>query len=254
MAATASARARKAERVRISATARSRGMPPVICLRFGRQRSTVPSWNPESGSSQHSKRRTSRSSSGGNRNRPSKHGPCSGARGCAAPRKRGRQPAPVVARSRDAPRERGLLVPRSLDHGAHIAEIKYERAGQASRRSNPLETVLGEEVQRLGSPTAPLRMRWGDIVILIGAGIEACSCNEVWEIAPTEVSAADWAGGNLQAVRAQARSGQDNASMVALRLSERTPFPASAGWRRTSMAGTTGWLSRIARKASCNDY
>lgn len=234
LAATASATARKVERVRTSATTRSRGMHPVTCLRFGRQRSTVPSRNPESGSSQHSKRRTSRSSTGGNWNRPSKHGPCSGARGRAAPRKRGRQPAPVGARSRAAPLERGPLGP---PHPGSRGPHRRDQV-RVSRASFPAFQPAGNRAGR-GGQAAWLAHRAPANAIGRYSYIDRRWHRGVF----VQRSLGDRSNGGFRGrLGRRELAGSQSAGTVRPRQ------------RLNAMAVPTGRLSRIARKASCNDY
>jgi len=99
-------------------------------------------------------------------------------------------------------------------------EITAEEARTSPLRSQLLSVVMGEPLQLIDAPEATLSLIAGDCLLLASDGVETCSETEIADLVQLHFSsgAASIATHILQAVEAADRRGQDNASLIALRI------------------------------------
>lgn len=106
-----------------------------------------------------------------------------------------------------------------LDKKVETGEISANEAANASDRSNLLDAVQGNDISLVDAPHRPVQLCLGDIVIVASDGVETCASHEIEEIVGAgHRSSANLADDLLAAVESCARPGQDNTTVIVLRL------------------------------------
>ena len=106
-----------------------------------------------------------------------------------------------------------------LEKSVAAGEISAEDAAGARDRSSLLDAVQGNDIKLVDAPRSPLALCPGDIVVLASDGVESCANDELREIACSgHPSSADLADAVLEAVESHEKPGQDNATVIVLRL------------------------------------
>ena len=108
-----------------------------------------------------------------------------------------------------------------LDQQAENGEISAEEAVQSPERSLLLEAVTGNDIHLVDVAASPRRLSSRNVLILASDGMQTCSDGELGTLVEAlGDSAEDMAGGLLDAVEAHQRPGQDNATLIVLRVPE----------------------------------
>ena len=108
-----------------------------------------------------------------------------------------------------------------LDRRAATGEISVREATDAGGRSQLLEAVVGEDIERVDVRAEPLRLQPRDLVVLASDGVGTCSPKELCDLASRPSSSAEVVSAILEAVEARALPSQDNATVIAFRPDER---------------------------------
>ena len=106
-----------------------------------------------------------------------------------------------------------------LDRQVRAGKISAAEAERAPNRSELLEALMGDDVSLVDSPKEPVRLQSGDMLILASDGVEVCNNAELVKIATEfKQSSTDLVDRILSAVEQQARSAQDNATVIVAQI------------------------------------
>ncbi len=101
-------------------------------------------------------------------------------------------------------------------------EITATEDELAPGRSQLLEAVQGQDIQFVDTPEIPEMLKPGDVVMLASDGVESCSLTELAEAVASDDNAEGLVRRILAAVEARECTSQDNATLIAFRLSPLT--------------------------------
>ncbi len=130
---------------------------------------------------------------------------------------------------------------RRLNKNHSVGSVLDERAAPpgaslgaallAASRSELAEAVLGREIELVDAPHVPLELACGDILLLGSDGVETCSDEDLAALASADASASSESLVDciLREVAARDRPRQDNATVIAFRVTG--PEPAVAPGR-----------------------
>jgi serine/threonine protein phosphatase PrpC len=115
-----------------------------------------------------------------------------------------------------------------LEERVAKGEITQEEAMTSPERSQLLEAVLGENIEMLDAPDKAMEMREGDTLLLASDGVETLTDAYIQEfVAMPGLDAELLTHKMLDAVESAGRPKQDNATLIALRLSVDAQNPTS---------------------------
>ena len=108
-----------------------------------------------------------------------------------------------------------------LDRQVRDGKISAEEAARSPERSHLLEAVMGNDIHLVDMPSEPFRLPSGCVLVLASDGVETCSLDELAALAGDSGDSADELAANvLDAVESHGRPGQDNATLIVLRVHE----------------------------------
>ena len=122
----------------------------------------------------------------------------------------------------------GALMRLNADHSVagrlaeqvEAGEITAEEAVDAPGQSQLLEAVMGEDIQLVDAPADPESLLPGDVLLLASDGVESCTPEDLADILSNgdDCSALGLVDRVLDAVKAQERPSQDNATLIVVRI------------------------------------
>lgn len=106
-----------------------------------------------------------------------------------------------------------------LSEKVAAGELSREAAAQSPMRTQLLEAVMGEDIEMVDAPRSVFPLQEGDWLLLASDGVETCAGLQIVALLQRDnICAADFVIDLLEAVKAVNKPGQDNASIVVLRV------------------------------------
>ena len=108
-----------------------------------------------------------------------------------------------------------------LARKVELGEISSEDARTSPIRSQLLEAVMGENIERVDAPDHSRELKPNDLLILASDGVESCSDETIIEVCHQSSNDTDeLTMALLNAVKAQERLKQDNATLIVMQVKE----------------------------------
>ena len=108
-----------------------------------------------------------------------------------------------------------------LSEQVAAGEVTVQEARSAPNRSQLLEAVMGRDIRLVDVPVEPVTLQAGDVLLLASDGVESCSPDELVEVLANghNCDAMGLVDRLLDAVEAHEHPFQDNATLIAVRVS-----------------------------------